>query len=846
MNRSLLSFLTLLAGISAPSVQSQTIPSDYEWSDAFGSGFIQRGAGFGVMTASTDHVYARGLFLRRDGGPVRVERGTLIVRWSDRDGWEQVPGQFAGFGPSNGGIDINAMYHDGAHLYVGGRFSSVDGVEGTAALAKWDGSEWSSVGGGVPSANAPGAGRQGVDAIYVSGGIVYVGGDFTDAGGNEDADYLAQWDGSAWSALGAGVEGPVLALEGDGARVVVAGTFTGAGGIDGTTCVASWDGAAWSDIGGGVTHQQTDCVRTIALSSGRTCVAGTFSSVPGSSDSSTVTQVACWNGSQWESTGLRSNWRVDALAFYDDQLCATGSMTDTIEGAEVLACWTEDEGWETLRAEFDTFGGFASDGSFGADLTVYKDQLYALGSFVFDTNSFGAQGATYNMLRWNGEHLNPVSTGFNGGVSSVLRATISGTSGIYVAGGFTNVGGDSDLDYVVRWDGAQWQALGQTNPMGRALGSISDMAVSGDDLYVVGSFESFAGVDGADGIARWDGSEWQALGSGIDVSRVLSGNVAAVSIGADGSVYVGGTFVDAGGRDGADGIARWDGFSWQPLGSGVRYEITDLAAGQDGLFVAGNFPDLDGVAQTAGFARWDGRAWRAVGAGLASAPSAVEVLGEDVYVAGDLFLREPSARAAVAHWDGSRWRSLTTNGYGSALAFDSKGILYGGTRSFSTDEDEVSPGSIGRWVDDSWEVLGPPLDAGISALLPEADRVYAGGSFTATHDSTLIMDRFSFLSPSTATSQTSFNTPSGPRISFAGPNPFRSETRLRVAGLADGEQIEAALFDALGRRVRELPTTQAGDEAQIYVRSSGLGSGLYFVLVQAGEDRFVRAVTFLP
>src|SRR4051794_17474704 len=38
-------------------------------------------------------------------------------------------------------------------------------------------------------------------ALAVSAGALYVGGEFTDAGGLPDADRIAVWNGSAWSAL---------------------------------------------------------------------------------------------------------------------------------------------------------------------------------------------------------------------------------------------------------------------------------------------------------------------------------------------------------------------------------------------------------------------------------------------------------------------------------------------------------------------------------------------------------------------------------------------------------------------------------------------------------------------
>src|SRR6476661_3405322 len=38
-------------------------------------------------------------------------------------------------------------------------------------------------------------------ALAVSGGVVYVGGEFTNAGGLPDADRIATWNGGSWSAV---------------------------------------------------------------------------------------------------------------------------------------------------------------------------------------------------------------------------------------------------------------------------------------------------------------------------------------------------------------------------------------------------------------------------------------------------------------------------------------------------------------------------------------------------------------------------------------------------------------------------------------------------------------------
>ena len=48
-----------------------------------------------------------------------------------------------------------------------------------------------------------GDGQRSVYALAVSGTDLYAGGHFTTAGG-VTANYIAKWDGSAWSALGSG------------------------------------------------------------------------------------------------------------------------------------------------------------------------------------------------------------------------------------------------------------------------------------------------------------------------------------------------------------------------------------------------------------------------------------------------------------------------------------------------------------------------------------------------------------------------------------------------------------------------------------------------------------------
>ena len=77
-------------------------------------------------------------------------------------------------------------------LYVGGKFTDAGGIANADRIAMWNGSNWSA----VSSATEQIANGE-VFAIAVSGGKVYAGGVFTNAG-NSGADNLAVWDGTSW------------------------------------------------------------------------------------------------------------------------------------------------------------------------------------------------------------------------------------------------------------------------------------------------------------------------------------------------------------------------------------------------------------------------------------------------------------------------------------------------------------------------------------------------------------------------------------------------------------------------------------------------------------------------
>jgi hypothetical protein len=173
---------------------------------------------------------------------------------------------------------------------------------------------------------------------------------------------------------------------------------------------------------------------------------------------------------------------------------------------------------------------------------------------------------------------------------------------------FLNIQNDSagnPANHIARWDGSSWSALGSGLSGESVPGNgtrVDALAVYNGALYVGGSFSDAGGVP-VSGVARWDGASWSALGSGV------AGRVYALTV-HDGALIAGGAFATAGGAP-ANLVARWDGGVWSPLGSelcGIDAAVLTLTDWNGDLFAGGAF-SKGGAQPSENLARWNGSAW---------------------------------------------------------------------------------------------------------------------------------------------------------------------------------------------------------------------------------------------
>ena len=453
---------------------------------------------------------------------------------------------------------------------------------------------------------------------------MYVGGQFTNANNNGTllpaADYVARWDGAAWSALGSNGAGNgalnsmVTALAVSGTDLYVGGQFTDVNNngalLPAADYIAKWDGATWSALSsnGAGNGALNSTVYALAVSGTTLYVGGSFTNANNNGASLPAADyVATWDGANWSALGSNGasngalNSRVNALAVSGTDLYVGGQFTNvnnngtSLTAADYIAKW-DGANWSALGSESVTGNGAST--SYVYALAVIGTDLYVGGVFtnVWDSDGTSLSAADY-IAKWDGAKWSALGSNGasgNGALNNTVYAlAVSGTT-LYVGGGFTNVNNNGtslpEADYLAQWDGANWSALGSNGAGNGALnGAVNALAMIGTAMYVGGSFTN-VNDNGtlfpmADYVAKWDDVNWSALG--YRVEGALNNTVLALAVsGTD--VYVGGDFTDLNINGTllttADYIAKWDGANWSALGSNGA---GNGALGQRGLCPGG-------------------------------------------------------------------------------------------------------------------------------------------------------------------------------------------------------------------------------------------------------------------
>ncbi len=290
------------------------------------------------------------------------------------------------------------------------------------------------------------------------------------------------------------------------------------------------------------------------------------------------------------------------------------------------------------------------------------------------------------IAKWNGSSWSALGFGVDEPVSVLA---VNG-SDLYVGGAFVWVCLNSacnvvtTVNHIAKWDGSNWSGLkrGVGDSDDRWRYSVSTIVVVGSDVYVGGYFRYACGSIGCsidnirvNNVAKWNGTSWSALDFG------LKGSTSAIAVSGN-DLYIGGSFeyrcgdeTCASGNVKMNNIAKWSlaSSSWSSLGYGLSSSVYALKVSGNELYAGGGFTKICGnetcdsgnvIANR--IAKWNGANWAALGNGIDGLVFDIEVSGSDVYAGGDFYFLCNDATCDystaiadnVAKWNGATWAPL--------------------------------------------------------------------------------------------------------------------------------------------------------------------------------------------
>ncbi len=391
---------TLYYGGKFDSVDTSSCMNIAQWKDGAWSSM---GSGLNdsvriLVSDSSGSVYAIGDFTR--AGEVGVNG---IACWKGN--------QWHSLGDGITGTIYAVAYDSNGDIYIGGNFNSVGGIAANN-IAKWDGNEWAALGLGVDSLYSSNRAGRCVTSIICDGkGHVYVGGGFQRAGGLP-IKYIARWNGTNWDSLGRGIsEVPanrngvnVLTMDVSG-RLYVGGEFIA---VDTqiTNSIAVWDNNTWQPLGSDSLGLMGAKVNSMAFDSRGNLYVGGFFQRMGYCPAK---NIAIWNGVQWDSVGSGTNDEVTSLTTDDIGNVYAAGFFNVIDSFRVQNVARYDGiRWESLGK------GIGHPGGVYAMICDRAGNLYAGGLFE------SANGTIVNNLaKWDGLSWTRIGSGTTGEVNSL-------------------------------------------------------------------------------------------------------------------------------------------------------------------------------------------------------------------------------------------------------------------------------------------------------------------------------------------------------------------------------------------------------------------------------------------
>jgi hypothetical protein len=438
------------------------------------------------------------------------------------------------------------VFQSSLHAIGQGTSSSLSGV------LRWNGVTW------IPLPDTTGLNvlstRGGMATIY-NGKLVMVGSYILPSNSASALRIaLLEWDGTQWSLVHKGIDGPVHEIEAFGSDVYLAGSFNVAGGNP-VRGVTRWDGANFHPVGYGLFGVNTNidhyAVSDLHMHNGVLYACGSLTFVPGGNSISTG--VAPWNGTQWQGPGSsipQPGGQMWNMTSFGNDLIAVGSNTTLSNTSSRGVYRFNGSTWQgTGNSPQTTFACASRNG------VLYADTWQWTGTGAWTPSGFSQSHQAVDLLATddavymlaNGGSPSTVSR-LKDGIVTPLGTLTAALSQNFAIGELAYYRGDliagrrfnplnpgESIAHVARFDGVRWKRLpgeafqftqGQEFQGAR----VSTVYTHDDVLWIGGTFRT---DNGNEYLARFQSSPPPVITQQPLALTRCAGQTAALSITTD-------------------------------------------------------------------------------------------------------------------------------------------------------------------------------------------------------------------------------------------------------------------------------------------------------------------------
>lgn len=406
---------------------------------------------------------------------------------------------------------------------------------------------------------------------------------------------------------------------------------------------------------------------------------------------------------------------------------------------------------------------------------------------TFYTGDWNLDICNYNIARFDGVNYETI-----GNFGNEIREVTKFQDNLYACGLFECVNSNTNIGYLAKYNGDSWNSIGEFN------GSVGAMVTDGNYLYVAGLFTQIDDQP-MEGIARYDGTAWEALPAG---GFLPNSSIRAICI-FQGELYVGG-ILDIPGELGSErGLRVMRNDQWEAI-NGDQYiqntTVHDLVIYHDKLYILGDF-FFGGFSLNTSILVWDGESIMAPypdfydyygNISYQSVPNVLLSTTDYLYAAGGFENIGDQEVNQLAAYGGNLWCPMYTEGLQAPIygMFSLRDTIYSYLK-LNPYSDTLYPTGLYKWIGgNDFENCSTPT--GVENREYEKLQVF--------------------------------------------PNPINDIARIKGKFM---DNSDYTLYDITGRAVRR-GNTKAQQEFQI--DGSALNSGTYFLKVNSGNRIFTAKI----